>query len=1257
MLRKSAFLAVLIITLLNPIAKADDYIKREFRAIWLTTVWAIDWPSTTGTTSSAQTAQKNQMIAYLDQLEQENFNAVCFQVRSMCDAMYNSKYEPWSSYLTGSRGSNPGWDPLAFVVEECHKRGMECHAWVNPFRFSTGTAWNTTQDQQLKNNGWLLSYSYYDESVKATKTTTILNPGIPEARKRIVDVCQDIITNYDVDGIIFDDYFYPNGIPTTSAAEDYSLWQSSGSGMTFANWRRNNINIAISDIYAMIQSVKPWVRFGIGPAGAACSDSSVAASHGVEPLSNYCSASDWQYNGIFSDPVQWLEDGTIDYISPQIYWTTTNATNPFGPMTQWWSKVANQFGRHHFASHSLSFLKSNTESNWQDVGKQLQYSRDYTENAAPGSVFYSFQYMSGKTASGFGDWLLANKYQMKSLPPAMTWKTATDPGKVKNLSSAPDSNGGLFWDNIGTNYRYSVYAIPSSVSKSNIMSTVVDGIESKYLVDITYNNYIYLPEEKVSGYYYAVCALDRFGNEYAPCYSNENVLPADKVTLTAPINGASVKSPAKFSWTAATGATYRLQISKSSSMSSLVIDQSGITTNSTTVDLSSLGESQTCYWRVVCSQSGKEDTPSDVATFKTAEYESISGLSLSSPANGSTVADQSTITFAWAGVAGASYSLEIATNSSFSDIVASKSTTSTSASIAMSSLQYNSTYYWRITATKSGYKTTSTSAWSFSTPRRDPAPAVTLIAPTNGSTLNDAFSFVFTAANVDSYTLQIATNSSFSNVVKTITSGFTANGSNMEYAVAKTELPRGSYYWRVVTTKAGCLDSSSDTWQFVFDVSGEAGYFIKKDLAAYDPNGEILLENLWMRSIDSNFNNLPTATDWGLNRGMCAIDNIIYICGRVANAQTTDCYIDRYNAFTGEHMSRLELPTTIQDALYPCNSIMKDNAGNLLISNLTNDLSTRPLVIHKIDKLTGEATKVASLTYTGGGRVDHCSIYGNISDTYYVFAALSGGKYVIRWTVTNGAATSTKAQSVRSFYPSTSNFGISVRTFPVSSSECYVNSSAIHPTRYKIGSSKLADSFSNNTSARPVSTYANGLTMFTFLGTNYFVYPNNPVWMDDEGEYFGGPNDFVIASTTSFSSSTIKNLSKIWTVPEGGLGNAYSSYADAIIDNEPVYDLDRNIVAHNIYFYIPSSGFAAYQIRHSTSSGSVALTNDSWTAYFSRGYICTSREADINVVSLSGALAKSARSTTRLNIADLPKGIYIATCASGGSVKTFKVIK
>ena len=144
------------------------------------------------------------MISYLDRLKSDNFNTVYFQVRSMCDAMYRSSYEPWSSYLVGTRGKDPGWDPLAFVVEECHKRGLECHAWVNPYRWSTGSAWNTPQDKALKDAGLLLSY----------EKTTILNPGLPEARKRIVDVCREIARNYDVDGIVFDDYFYPSGIPS-----------------------------------------------------------------------------------------------------------------------------------------------------------------------------------------------------------------------------------------------------------------------------------------------------------------------------------------------------------------------------------------------------------------------------------------------------------------------------------------------------------------------------------------------------------------------------------------------------------------------------------------------------------------------------------------------------------------------------------------------------------------------------------------------------------------------------------------------------------------------------------------------------------------------------------------------------------------------------------------------------------------------------------------------------------------------------------
>ena len=236
---------------------ADEALKREMRAAWVATVWGIDWPTTTNNAS----AQKAELNAYLDNLKAQNFNAIFFQVRSMCDAMYQSSYEPWSSYLTGTRGKNPGYDPLQYAVEQCHARGIQCHAWVNPYRWRTGSNWNTAQDQDLKNRGMLLSYT------SGNTTTTILNPGLPETRQRIVDVIREIITNYDVDGIVFDDYFYPNGIPTTNKAEDYNLWNDSNVDMTFADWRRNNVNMMVRDVYYMIQDTKPEVRFGISPAG------------------------------------------------------------------------------------------------------------------------------------------------------------------------------------------------------------------------------------------------------------------------------------------------------------------------------------------------------------------------------------------------------------------------------------------------------------------------------------------------------------------------------------------------------------------------------------------------------------------------------------------------------------------------------------------------------------------------------------------------------------------------------------------------------------------------------------------------------------------------------------------------------------------------------------------------------------------------------------------------------------------------------
>lgn len=501
LLKRSALAAVLLAIAALPMSSG---VKREVRSVWMATVWALDWPSSTSST----TAQKNEMVKYLDVLQKNNFNAVYFQVRTMSDAFYKSSYEPWSSYLTGTRGKNPGWDPLAFVVEECHKRGMECHAWVNPYRFSTGSNWSTAQDQALKSAGMLLAYTKSDG-----KTTTILNPGLESVRKRIVDVCKEIISNYDVDGLVFDDYFYPEGIPVTSSAGDYDLWQKSGASMTFGDWRRNNVNQMVADVYKMVQQQKPYVRFGISPAGAACTSAAVAAKHGIDrcPV-----ASDWQYDGIFSDPVAWLEAGTIDYISPQLYWKTNHKTNPFGPMTKWWSYVAKHFGRHHYASHSISFLNSsNTASDWKEIGKQVQFSRDYTENEAPGAVFYSAAYVTGKKQSGFGEWLQVNKFQNKALTPAIDWKKS-DLEKVQ-VSALSKRATVLSWAGVD-NVRYSVYAVPESVN----VETLDSNIPAEYLLGVSYKTTYTMPDDKKSGYNYAVCVLDRYGNEYEPVYYGQS---------------------------------------------------------------------------------------------------------------------------------------------------------------------------------------------------------------------------------------------------------------------------------------------------------------------------------------------------------------------------------------------------------------------------------------------------------------------------------------------------------------------------------------------------------------------------------------------------------------------------------------------------------------------------------------------------------------------------------------------------------------
>ena len=322
---KKHFLAVAMAVLMAAGSLfAQNNPKREFRSAWIATVANIDWPKQKGISETVIAQQKSSLNAILDRMVELNMTTVCFQVRSMSDALYESSYEPWADQMTGVRGQHPGWDPLKYAVEECHKRGLEIYAWVNPFRWASSgdlNRWTTPFDEEIKSKGWLLSNGSY----------IVMNPALPAVRAHIVNVCKEIITKYSVEGMIFDDYFYPSGgMAENSTAADYNLWKNSGTSMTIGDWRRQNVNDAIKEIYDMIQDVRPEVRFGLAPPGTAGAS---ASKYGL----TMCPAGyDGQYKSLYADPLYWMANHIIDFMSPQVYWHNDHKLAKFGPLANWW---------------------------------------------------------------------------------------------------------------------------------------------------------------------------------------------------------------------------------------------------------------------------------------------------------------------------------------------------------------------------------------------------------------------------------------------------------------------------------------------------------------------------------------------------------------------------------------------------------------------------------------------------------------------------------------------------------------------------------------------------------------------------------------------------------------------------------------------------------------------------------------------------------------------------------------------------------
>ena len=1053
---------------------AQEAQKREMRTVWIATVSNIDWPQTRGTGTATINKQKKQLTDLLDGFVKANMNSVCLQVRPMADALYKSSYEPWSSYLTGTRGQDPGWDPLAFAVEECHKRGLEINAWVNPYRFSnsSGNDCTTAIDQSLKKSGILMQVG----------NRIVFNPALKASRDHLLKVCKEMIQNYDIDGIIFDDYFYPGGgTPEDSSAPDYQLYTQSNSGMSIGDWRRANVNQMVKDMWDMVQATKPYVKFSIGPAGVAGNKSTSATKHGVVPVDEYCRASDWQYTTIYSDPLAWLEEGTIDYISPQLYWKTTHVTNPFGPLTNWWSYIAEHFGRHHYASHNIYFMeKTNTKADWDEILQQIRYSRQYNRQNAPGVNFYSAKYIDGPTCKGFADYLSQTLFTHKALEPAMPWHSKTNYDAPANLAY---SGGTLSWTGVNKKLvRYSVYAVPLTVTLDEAQSQAFDGIKSDYLVGVTYTPSFKLDASLQSGYWYAVCVVDGWNNEFAPAFYNLATEYADKVTLVSPIAGAAATWNQQFAWTAADGATYEFQISDDATFGNVLIQRKQITSNTTTFDLGDLASGQTYYWRVATLQPNRLVMWSDAATFKA--------------------------------------------------------------------------------------------------PVRTPAEAVALVSPANGASFDADFVFKFTPVTAHSFKLQVSKTADFAQVAYE-TTDFATAGNQLSANCVVSVLGKGTFYWRVVSSRKYYSDKASEVRRFTITKVPigelEPGYVMKQDIDvnAYDAVNGYRLTNKWVRSVKSEYGNITFENKGQLNRGFAVVGDTIYVSGRESASTTAPAYLYLYSADTGERIKRMPLGYEATVPYYPCNDVQSDHAGNLVISNLTLNVGTTPLVLLSVDKTTGALTKVASVTFSGleESRIDHCAVAGDVkSGDFSVFACPRYSTKLLRWQFRGGKLASQQSVTMKGYAPShATSSGIAPQLYAQDENIVYINGSGIYFTRYNFATGAIDGAFSTGSPMAPEGTNGNGGTAFTLGGAHYMLYPS--------GDFNSSFNFNLVQNTTDTS---FDGHQLMWCFPKRGLGNVNSDTWSAQCTAVPVSATDAML-----YLYVPGNGMAAYQLSKNVKFGDV----------------------------------------------------------------------
>jgi len=463
--------------------------KREFRGAWIQCV--------NGQFQGMGTEAMQRTLTYqLDELQKDGVNAIIFQVRPECDALYASPYEPWSRFLTGVQGQspNPYWDPLAWMVEQCHKRGMELHAWINPYRAKTkGTTALASNHIAIKSPGRVFAYD----------GQFILNPGIAENSEYICRVVADILRRYDIDGLHIDDYFYPYPAAGQTIPDQEQFRANSNGISDIGDWRRYNVNTFMKQLHDTIVSVKPWVKFGVSPFGIYRNKCNAANGSDTNGLQNY--------DDLYADVLLWVNNGWVDYCVPQLYWQIGHPSADYKTLIEWWNK--NAAARPLFIGEDVERTVKYADTNNPKQNQQpAKYALHNQMANVQGTVLWYAKAVVDNTGN-YGSTLRNVYWKHPALQPLMPFIDKTAPKKPRKVRDVWTADGymlfwtapkGKAWNDVAT--RYVVYRFGKG-DKINID-------DATKIVAITADTYCKLPySDGETKYTYVVTALDRLQNE------------------------------------------------------------------------------------------------------------------------------------------------------------------------------------------------------------------------------------------------------------------------------------------------------------------------------------------------------------------------------------------------------------------------------------------------------------------------------------------------------------------------------------------------------------------------------------------------------------------------------------------------------------------------------------------------------------------------------------------------------------------------